>query len=292
LFQMFQLRAQAGFLGAFLALCGIAAAQDTSLERAKSLYQRTEYAESLRVLAGDSTSGAEVSSLKGKNYFMLGDLRHAAEAFERAVAAAPMNAEYELWLGRVYGRKAETADWITAGFQASRARQCMEKAVALSPHYHEALNDLFAYYVEAPAFLGGGLDKAEAIALRIAEESPAEYHFAEAQIAQKRKDYPAAERHLRRAMELAPSEVGRVIDVAVFLARRGRMEESENMFAQAERLAANDPRVAFARAKVYVEHKRNLAEARQLLRKYLQASVTPDDPPKEAAERLLLALGS
>lgn len=263
------------------------------LDRAKALYWHTDYIASLQALAADPAPNAEIRSLQGKNYFLLGDFNRATDAFEQAVAEAPTNAEYALWLGRAHGRRAETGDWVTAPFHAAKARQYMEKAVALSPHYHEALNDLFAYYLDAPGFMGGGMDKAEAIALRIAEESQAEYHFSEAQMAEKRKDYIAAESHLRRAMELAPREVGRVIDVAVFLARRGRLEECEVVFEQAQRLAPGDPRVDFARAKVYVEHKRNLGEARRLLKQYLEASVTPDDPPKAAAERLLKqALGS
>jgi tetratricopeptide (TPR) repeat protein len=198
-----------------------------------------------------------------------------------------MNAEYALWLGRAYGRRAETGGWIAAPFHASKARQYMEKSVELRPHYHEALNDLFEYYFEAPGFLGGGIDKAEAIAQRIGEESPAEFHFAEARMAEKRKDYTAAESEFRRAVELAPREVGRVIDLAAFLARRDRMEESETVFAHAQKVAPGDPRLDFARAKVYVEHKHSLGEARQLLKKYLQADLTPDDPPKAAAELLL-----
>jgi Flp pilus assembly protein TadD len=273
-------------LAGVLLLCAPAQASDV-LDRARDLYQHTDYQASLQVLAADPTPGAENRALRGKNYFMLGDLKKASDAFELAVAGNPGNAEYTLWLGRAYGRRAETGSWMTAGFHASKARQYMEKAVALSPHYHEALNDLFEYYLEAPAFLGGGLDKAEAIAQRIREESPAEYNFAEAQLAEKRKEFPVAESHLRKAMELAPREVGRVIDLAAYLAKHNRMEESETVFAHAEKVAPNDPRVDFARAKVYVEHKHNVAEARQLLQKYLQANVTPDDPPKEAAEKLL-----
>ncbi len=266
--------------------CALTQAQD-SFVRAKTLYQRTEYSASLQVLTADPMPASEAMSLTGKNYFMLGDYKRAAEAFEQAAAANPKNAEYALWLGRVYGRRAETGGLIMAPFHATKARQFMEKAVALSPHYHEALNDLFAYYLEAPAFLGGGLDKAEAIALRIGEESPAEYQFAEAQMAEHRKDYPQAESHFRHAMELAPREVGRVIDLAVFLARRGRMEESDTVFQHAEKVSPDDPRIDFAKAKVDVEHRRSLEEARRLLQKYLQANVTPDDPSKEAAQKLL-----
>jgi tetratricopeptide (TPR) repeat protein len=258
-------------LAGLLLLAGFARAESipgrTVVEQASDLYQRTAYDASLQALAADPMPDAETLSLRGKNYFMLGDYKKAVEAFEQAVAAVPMNAEYALWLGRAYGRRAETGGWVTAPFHASKARQYMEKSVALRPHYHEALNDLFEYYFEAPGFLGGGLDKAEAIAQRIGEESPAEFHFAEARMAERRKDYAAAE--------------------SEYLARRGRMEESETVFAHAQKVAPGDPRLDFARAKVYVEHKRSLGEARQLLKKYLQADVTPDDPPKAAAELLL-----
>ncbi|HSR09218.1 MAG TPA: hypothetical protein VLM42_18955 [Bryobacteraceae bacterium] len=271
-----------------LLLLGITArASQDLLDRAKELYQRTDYKASLRALASDPAPSAVTHCLIGKNHFMLGEWKQATDSFEQAVALAPTNAEYALWLGRAYGRRAETSNWMMAGFHAAKARQYLEKAVNLSPHYNEALNDLFAYYLEAPGFLGGGVDKAEAIALRIAERSPAEYHFAEAQLAEKRKDYLAAEQHLHRAMEQAPREVGRVIDLATYLARRGRMEESDAAFVQAEKLAPNDPRIAFARARIDVEHKRNLDEARRLLKKYLESNITPDDPPKQSAEKLL-----
>lgn len=274
-------------LSTILLLSITASASQNLLDRAKELYQRTDYKASLQVLAQDQAPSAATHCLIGQNHFMLGDWKLAADSFEQALALAPNNAEYALWLGRTYGRRAETASWMMAGFHAAKSRQYLEKAVALSPHYNEALNDLFAYYLEAPAFLGGGLDKAEAIALRIADLSPAEYHFAEAQLAEKRKDYTVAEQHLRHAMELAPHEVGRVLDLATYLARRGRMEESDAAFAQAEKLAPGDPRVAFARAKTEIEHKRNLDEARRLLKKYLESNITPDDPPKQSAEKLL-----
>ncbi len=274
-------------LHTLLLLSVTASASQDLLDHAKELYQRTDYKASLQALANGQAPTAAIHCLIGKNHFILGEWELATDSFEQALALAPNNAEYALWLGRTYGRRAETDNWMVAGFHASKTRQYLEKAVALSPHYNEALNDLFAYYLDAPGFLGGGLDKAESIALRIAERSPAEYHFAEAQLAEKRKDYPAAEQHLHHAIEKAPREVGRVLDLATFLASRDRMDESDTAFAQAEKLAPNDPRIAFAHARIEVEHKRNLDEARHLLRKYLESNITPDDPPKQSAEKLL-----
>jgi tetratricopeptide (TPR) repeat protein len=260
-------------------------------EQAQRLYQQTDYKASLQaldvVLNQDRSLNAAAHELAGKDHFMLGAYKKATEDFEKALALDPANSDYELWLGRAHGRRAETGGWLSAPSQASQARQCFETAVALNPANHEAMNDLFEYYLNAPAFLGGGVDKAEAIALRIAQERPAESQFELAQLAERRKQYDAAESHLRRAVELAPREVGRVLDLARFLAKRGRLTESDAHFEEAEKIAPHDPRVAFAVAKTNIENRRNLDHARRLLRQYLAADITPDDPPKQAAEQLL-----
>lgn len=257
------------------------------MKRAAELYQRTDYRGSLEILSHDSSRDAGNYELAGKDYFMLGDYKKATEAFEKAVALAPSDSHYMLWLGRAYGRRAETGGWFMAGPNASRARQCFEKAVELDPHNGEAMNDLFDYYLNAPGILGGGMEKAAAIARRIAHERPAESHFEQARLAEKKKDYHAAEAQLRSAMELEPRDAGRTLDLANFLARHGRIEESDALFARAEQVAPDDPRVAYARAKAYIDSRRHLDQARTLLHKYLESNITPDDPPKQNAEKLL-----
>jgi len=88
-------------------------------------------------------------------------------------------------------------------------------------------------------------------------------------------------------MELAPRQVSRFVALAKYLARHGKLKESDALFAQAERMAPEDPRVGFDRAQTYIEQRRNLNQARELLEKYLRAPLTPDDPPREQAEALL-----
>jgi len=161
----------------------------------------------------------------------------------------------------------------------------------LDPHNREAKNDLFDFYLNAPGFLGGGIDKAEAAARGIATERPAEYEFEVAQIAEKKSDFTAAEVHLRRAMELVPAEAGRIVDLARFLAKRGRLPESDRLFAEARALAPGKPGIALAEARTDIENHRNLDQARKLLQVYLQSSLTPDDPPRQEAEKLLKRAG-
>jgi Flp pilus assembly protein TadD len=278
-------------LGGFLLLVVIVGASPDVVRRASALYQSTDYTGSIHVLAEDPAPDADNHFLSGKNYFMLSDFKKATGFFEKALAASPNRSEYELWLGRAWGRRAESGSWLTAAVYASKARQCFEKAVALEPHNREARNDLFDFYLNAPGFLGGGMEKAEAIAKSIASERPPEYEFEEAQLAERRKDYAAAEAHLRRAMELAPGDAGRIVDLARFVAEHGRFKESDLLFEQAEKLAPSQPRVAFAQARTDIENHRNLEQARRRLQEYLQAGLTPDDPPRQEAEKLLRLAG-
>ena len=128
-----------------------------------------------------------------------------------------------------------------------------ERAVALDPANREAVGDLFDYYLGAPGFLGGGANKAEALAAKVAQRDPAEGHYYQAQLDEHRKEYDSAEQHLRTAVELAPRQVGRVIDLAKYLASAGRTKESDALFEQAERIAPENPRVIFERASAYVK---------------------------------------
>lgn len=281
----------AGFPNKILILAVLAVtpafSQDDGLARARQLYEKTRYEEALTLLAGLPVENGEVYALMGRCQYMLGDFKKASESFERAVRLAPNNSDYHMWLGRAYGRRAETASFITAPGLASKARQSFERAFQLNPRNLEAAGDLFEYYLEAPGFLGGGLDKARDLAEKTRDLDPAEYHYRMARIAEKRKQDKDAEEQLRRAMELAPRQVGRVLDLARFLAKRGKHEESESLFEQAEKLEPQSPKVMFERAKAYVESKRNLDKARELLVRYLNSPLTPDDPPRQEAERLL-----
>ncbi len=256
-------------------------------KRARQLYQRTEYSASLQLLLMDPTPDAPTYGLIGKNYYMLGEYKQSTEAFQKASTMEPASSEYIHWLGRCYGRRAETASPFLAPANASKARQYFEKAVELDPKNEEALNDLFDYYLQAPGFLGGGFDKADALAKKIGALNPAEYHFAQAQLAEKKKQFDTAEEQLRRAIALAPRQVGRVVDLAKYLSKRGRFQESDAEFEQAEKIAPNSPRVMFAKAHSYIEQNRNLEQAKALLQRYLQSNLSPDDPPREEARKLL-----
>jgi tetratricopeptide (TPR) repeat protein len=264
-----------------------ASAASNELERARQLYEITDYTGSLRLLQAMPAKDGPVYELMGRNYLMNGEFKKATEVLEKAVAADSNNSDYFLWLGRAYGRRAETSSFVTAIGYGSKARQYFERAAELNPSNLEALNDLLEFQLEAPGFMGGGLDKANATIARITQVDPSEGQWAQSTLDEKRKEYSKAEQHLRRALELAPHQVGRVADLARFLYKQGRYQEGDQTFARAEQLAPNNPKLLYVRAESYIKSRRNLKVAKDLLERYLEATISPEDPPKEGARKLL-----
>jgi tetratricopeptide (TPR) repeat protein len=267
----------------------LAAAEPPPLERARELYNRTEYEAALALLGPIAHKDSATYLLMGQCHYMQGDAKKSSELFLKAVQLEPSSSDNRMWLARAYGRRAETSSFFTAPGFATKARENFERAVQLNPRNMEAMSDLFEYYLDAPGFLGGGLDRAAALAKRMEEINPAEYHWGQARLAEKRKEYQTAEQHFRRAADLAPRQIGRVIDLARFLAKAGRYQESDEAFRRAEKIDPNAPKLLFERASAYIRTGRNLAVARALLKRYLESSLTPDDPPRSQAEQLLKA---
>jgi tetratricopeptide (TPR) repeat protein len=274
-----------------LGMCGLLAAGSAGLEQARNLYNLTAFDESLRVLQSMPDKDAAVHDLMGRDYYMQGDYKRSTESLEKALAAEPGVAMHALWLGRAYGRRAESASIFTAPGLATKARQYLERAVELDPRNLDALADLFDYYVEAPGFLGGGMEKAQRTALQLSLVSPAEGYLAEAKLAEKRSQYSTAESHLRKAVEVAPQQIGKLIELARFLVRQGRVQEADQSLARAERIAPNSFTLMLAKAELFIKTGRK-PQAREILHRYLSAQLTADDPPRSEALRLLRQAGS
>jgi tetratricopeptide (TPR) repeat protein len=276
-----------GRAGLVLVIAAVAAAANIpNLDRARELYQRTDYQASLNLLL-PSTSEPGALQLMGQDYYMLGEFKKATDAFDHAMAKGSPTEELYLWAGRAYGRRAETSGPFTAAGLANKAHKFFEAAVGLNISDREATGDLLDYYIGAPGFMGGGIDRARNLAQRVLAVDPAEGQHMLAVIAEHDKQYGAEEQHLRRAIELAPHQAMRLMELARFFAKRGRIKESDEEFAQASRIAPQDHRILFYRAETYVEGKRDLGEARSLLETYLRAQLTPEDPPRQKAEDLL-----
>jgi tetratricopeptide (TPR) repeat protein len=256
-----------------------------------TLYNRTEYAAAAAALNRSDPDAGNLELL-GRCWFMLGDFKKAVDALERAAAMDPADSMIQTWLGRSWGRRAETSFPLVAAGYATKSRQAFETALQLNPGHSAALGDLFDFYMEAPGLTGGSLEKVVSLLPQVDKYDPVGSCLAQARIDERKKQFAGAEASLRRAIEMAPGKVGLVISLAQFLSRRGRYEESEKAFGQAANVAPDSPRILYARADSYISARRNVDQARGLLKQFLAANnLTPDDPPRWQAMNLIRKAG-
>jgi tetratricopeptide (TPR) repeat protein len=136
-------------------------------------------------------------------YFSEQQTDDAVRACETAVKLMPKSSEAQDWMGRAYGVKANGAGPLTGLKLAHKVRESFEAAVALDPHSSAAADDLAEYYIGAPSVVGGGLDKADALASKIEATLPQMAHRIRGLAAEKRKDPAAAEREFLAEVAVA-----------------------------------------------------------------------------------------
>lgn len=194
---------------------------------------------------------------------------------DRAAAGAPGDSETQLWLGRAYGAKASAANPLVAFPLARRVRLAFERSVQLGPNNGPALSDLGQYYVQAPAIVGGGADKARALAARMMPGQPARAHRLLAQLAEKTGDGRTAEAEFRAA-GISP---GSMVDLAQFFANHGRPDDA--LAAVRAAVAADrthGPELVDA-AQILIAANRARDLAVNLMRQYLQSPARTDAAP-------------
>jgi tetratricopeptide (TPR) repeat protein len=251
------------------------------LTQANTLFQQgrvDEATASLHEVLAAQPGDAEAHQLLCRIYYAqeIGD--KAIHECELAVADAPASSDNQMWLGRAYGFKASHANPIAALSLAIKVRTAFERAVQLDPENIHAMNDLGEFYVAAPSLIGGGLDKARALAARMQPHFPAQAHRLLALVAEKKKEDALAETEFSNAVAAGKTPEA-YIDLGQFYQRHhqpGKMLEALQSGVSADR--RKGPALVDA-ASILTEAHNSPELAENLLRTYLSSSAKTDEAP-------------
>jgi len=246
--------------------------------------------DAVRVLKGRvhaAPNDAQAYNLLTRTYFYMRRWDEAADAAERAVALEPSNSDYQMWLGRAAGERAAHSSFVTAVRMVPRIRGGFERAVELNGSNSAARTDLAEFYLEAPAFLGGGKDKAMAQAEALARQDAAAAHWVRARLAEHGKQFETAEREYRAAVAASPSPGSRWLDLAAFYNSHGRPDQMEATVNKAVTEDVWQSSVPYEAALLLFHAGRNFPGAITLLQRYLAASSQPEAAPAYQAHYLL-----
>ncbi|HEY4381269.1 MAG TPA: tetratricopeptide repeat protein [Acidobacteriaceae bacterium] len=236
----------------------------------------------LRTTLTSNPSDAVAHQLLCRVYYAQDQADQAIHECELAVGVSGISnnqaSDNQLWLGRAYGMKARHAGPI-AGFTLARKVQAsFARAVELNPSNLAALNDLGEYDVAAPFIVGGGTDKARALAARMMPNFPASAHRLLARMADSDNDQGTAEAEFKRAVGVQGSSEA-WIDLAQFYQTHSRFDDAT--FAIRSGLAADHTHgpVLVDAASILIASHREPELAERCLRDYLASHAKSDAAP-------------
>jgi tetratricopeptide (TPR) repeat protein len=233
----------------------------------------------------NSPNDAEAYHLLTRAYYHLKLWDQAISNGEKAVQLAPTNSDYYMWLARAYGEKASVSSFWTAAGLTKKIKSNFEKAVELDGRNVDARTDLAEFYIEAPGFMGGGIDKAVEQGKQIAVVDQARAHWVSAKIAEKKKDYETAEREYQEAIKQS-QDADYWLNLANFYRKRERWSDLDSAVAKAMSAPSKKTNALYDAATLLYQSQRNLPMAADLLREYLK-SVPNEDAPAFQAHQLL-----
>ena len=233
---------------------------------------------------------AESSNLLCRAYFALEDWNRAESSCRKAASLDPENGRFHLWLGRVYGEKADRANFLAAAGLAGKVRGEFERAVQLNPKDVDARLDLAEFYLAAPGIVGGGEQKARQQAQFIATVNPAREHWVYARIAEQKKDTATAEREYHQYIDLSQGDAEAWLNLALFLRRQKRFDEMEQAIVKLSQAPMPKLDVLVEASQMLYRAGRNYPFATQLLNRYLAAGPVEAAPAFKAHHQLGMLL--
>ncbi|HYR91630.1 MAG TPA: tetratricopeptide repeat protein [Terriglobia bacterium] len=259
-------------------------------ETARTEFEAGNYSAAVKTLTTALLEAPQDASLHYwalRSYYELQDYGNAVTHGEKAVKLDPQNAEYNRWLGRAYGGKAEQS---RSFFLARKVKQAFEAAVRFAPWNIAARRDLMQYLVEAPWIVGGDKQKAREQIQAISEIDPIEGRLARAAYFAADKKWKEAEAEYDAVLNAPPHGMETYMEAAQFFADRQDVQHLERVVEAARRVDPKDPRLDYYSAVSLILRRSDFATAEKLLRSYLANVPQRSDYPSHNSAREWLKL--
>jgi tetratricopeptide (TPR) repeat protein len=286
----------APLFAALLVCASLTRAQNATMAQINTALQNGEADKALALIGSLPAGGAnnaEAQNLECRVRFTLQQWNSAAAECQQAVNLDGQNSNYHMWLGRALGEWADRATFLNAYSLGKRVRAEFETAVRLDPRNPAALSDLGVFYKDAPALMGGGLDKAESIADQLDKVDPARAHQLRGEIAEQRKDVSSAEREFKQSVAVSPHPAFQWTVLASFYFHHQEWPQLDSAIHSCISAADRDPTAGVALydgAGVLIKSKRDPQLAAKMLDNYLASNSKTDEAPAFVAHWRLARL--
>ncbi|MFM8913248.1 MAG: tetratricopeptide repeat protein [Flammeovirgaceae bacterium] len=270
----------------FLLLSFSMFAQST-IDKGKTLYEAKKYDEAQKLLKAVSEKSADYAAAQyylGRVSFDKSEYDDAADYFEKATEADPKQADYFNWLGNTYGTIAQDANMFKQGLLAPKIKKAWEKTIELDTKNLDARQSLIQYYLQAPGFMGGSIDKAKEVAKQIVALNAAEGHRQLGNVYAYEKKIAEAEKEFQEAVK-ADGNYAPVL--ASFYTNQKQYEKAFAIFEEALKKNPNDYTSTYQIGKTAALSGQRLERGEECLKKYLMHTPAQDEPSHAGANMRL-----
>lgn len=194
-------------------------------DAARALYTQRQDAEAraaFTALARAEPKNAEAVFYLGRLAMRARDFDAAIKFFEEATRLDGTQAGYFLELGGAYGNKAQNSGLLGKASNASKSRAALERAVELDPRNWDARNGLAQFYSQAPALMGGGMDKAHAQADEMIKLDATRGTIAKAILFTREKKFDDAFALYERTLQTSPDDYAALYQMGRLAADSGQ----------------------------------------------------------------------
>ena len=200
-------------------------------------------APAIAALVKADPDNAQVRILQARLLLQQGKPEKAIDAASEAVELAPDDAQAHYWLGNAYGSQIGRVNSMSQAFMAPKLREAFERAIALDPNLHDARSSLMEFYLQAPAIVGGGVDKARAQAAELSRRDPPRGHYARGRLATHDKQPDVAAKAFVAAWEARPENLGYRMAAGLALQETRQWDRAFGLY---QAWTAEDPKAAGA----------------------------------------------
>lgn len=182
-------------------------ASPPGIPEAEKLFDEGRFAESKAILLSAEKEDPEnprVLFNLGRISLVEGEYDASIDRLEDAVYADSACSRYHQWLGMAYGLKAQRTGGFDQILKAKLTGKEFTKAVETGPGNAEARYNLMTFCLQAPSFLGGGMEKAKEHAKVLEETGGAHSYMAKASILRAEGDVVSAGKALEEGAAKCP----------------------------------------------------------------------------------------
>jgi len=261
-------------------------AQNT-IDKAKKLWEAKNNTEAKNILTAideDSKDYAAAQYYLGRISFDEGNFEDASEFFEEAVDANDKVADYFSWLGNTYATIAQKANMLSQGILAPKMKNAWEKSIELDPNDINSRQSLIQYYLRAPSFMGGSVEKAKEMAKQIIKIKPAEGHLQYGNIYAKENNPQAAEKEYLEAIKANP-DYSTVL--GIFYVNQNQYDKAFAYFEDAIKRNPKDYASIYQIGRTSALSGQKLERGEECLKKYLTYQPKQNEPSYAGANMRL-----